>query len=303
MDFEEVLKNIYDDKITIEREKLKIDEELKNASILREKIQKEASSSEEKANKIIQDAKLEARELLLDAKEDINEMIREINKIKKDKDNEKDLNSYRNKINEKIKNIRVLDNTSQKESPSETISSDEIIPGNTVFVTTLNQEATILSHVSKSGEVLLQIGSLKTNMPINVLKPIKQNKNTPKQTISYANSSKTKSAKTEINVIGYNVEEATFLIDKFLDDASLARLETVRIVHGKGTGKLRNGIHTFLKKNPHVKSFRLGTFGEGEMGVTVVTIKGSRLNREPLYYSVVTIELGSIPYCLYIHDV
>ena len=277
MDFEEVLKNIYDDKITVEKEKLKIDEKLKNASALREKAQKEANSSGEKANKIIQDAKLEARELLLNAKEDINEMIKEINKIKKNKDNERDLNNYRNKINEKIKNIKVLDNTSQKESLSETISPDEIIPGNTVFVTTLNQEATILSHVSKSNEVLLQIGSLKTNMPINVLKPIKQNKSTPKQTISYANSSKTKSARTEINVIGCNVEEATFLIDKFLDDASLARLETVRIVHGKGTGKLRDGIHTFLKKDPHVKSFRLGTFGEGEMGVTVVTIKNSRI--------------------------
>ena len=281
VDFEEVLKNIYDDKITIEKEKLKIDEELKNATMLREKAQKEANSSSEKANKILQDAKLEARELLLDAKEDINDIIKE---IKKNKDNEKDLNNYRNKINEKIKNVKVLDNSTSKESPHETISPDEIIPGNTVFVTTLNQEATVLSHVSKSGEVLLQIGSLKTSMPVNVLKPIKQNKHTPKQTISYANSSKTKSAKTEINVIGYNVEEATFLIDKFLDDASLAKLETVRIVHGKGTGKLRDGIHTFLKKNPHVKSFRLGTFGEGEMGVTVVTIKNSRITENFLLF-------------------
>ena len=70
-----------------------------------------------------------------------------------------------------------------------------------------------------------------------------------------------------------NIEEATFVIDKFLDDSSLAKLNTVRIVHGKGTGKLRDGIHKFLKKNPNVKSFRMGTFGEGEMGVTVVELK------------------------------
>ena len=76
-----------------------------------------------------------------------------------------------------------------------------------------------------------------------------------------------------INVIGYNVDEATFAIDKFLDDCALAKIETARIVHGKGTGALRNGIHTFLRKHPHVASFRLGTFGEGEMGVTVVEIK------------------------------
>ena len=98
------------------------------------------------------------------------------------------------------------------------------------------------------------------------------NKNTY-SSYGYADISKTKNAKSEINVIGYNVDEAIFVIDKFLDDCSLAKLQTVRIVHGKGTGKLRNGIHKFLKTNPHVKSFRLGSFGEGEMGVTVVELK------------------------------
>ena len=78
---------------------------------------------------------------------------------------------------------------------------------------------------------------------------------------------------SEINVIGLNVDEATFLIDKYLDDCVIAKLSPIRIVHGKGTGKLRQGIHKYLKTNPHVKSFRLGTFGEGEMGVTVVELK------------------------------
>ncbi len=84
---------------------------------------------------------------------------------------------------------------------------------------------------------------------------------------------KAKNVSTEINVIGQNVDEACFVIDKYLDDCYLAKLKTVRIVHGKGTGKLREGIHSFLKTNPHVKSFRVGTFGEGEMGVTVVELK------------------------------
>lgn len=84
---------------------------------------------------------------------------------------------------------------------------------------------------------------------------------------------KSKNVSTEINVIGQNVDEACFVIDKYLDDCYLAKLKTVRIVHGKGTGKLREGVHTFLRKHPHVKSFRLGTFGEGEMGVTVVELK------------------------------
>ena len=85
--------------------------------------------------------------------------------------------------------------------------------------------------------------------------------------------SKSKNISPEINVIGQNVEEATLLIDKYLDNCYLSHFSPVRIVHGKGTGKLRQGIHSYLKNNPHVKSFRLGTFGEGEMGVTVVELK------------------------------
>ena len=91
-------------------------------------------------------------------------------------------------------------------------------------------------------------------------------------TFAKGNTFKTQTISSEINVIGMNVDEATFVIDKYLDDCAIAKLSPVRIVHGKGTGKLREGIHKFLKTNPHVKSFRLGTFGEGEMGVTVVEL-------------------------------
>ena len=99
----------------------------------------------------------------------------------------------------------------------------------------------------------------------------KANTNT-KSTVNYK-ISKTRTANSEINVIGETVLDAIPIIDKFLDDSALAKLQTVRIVHGKGTGKLKAGIHEFLRKNPHVKSFRMGTFGEGEMGVTVVELK------------------------------
>ena len=92
-------------------------------------------------------------------------------------------------------------------------------------------------------------------------------------TFSKGNKFKAQTISSEINVIGMNVDEATFVIDKYLDDCAISKLSPVRIVHGKGTGKLREGIHKFLKTNPHVKSFRLGTFGEGEMGVTVVELK------------------------------
>ena len=108
---------------------------------------------------------------------------------------------------------------------------------------------------------------------IKFLSKSKNSKPTQKIAYNFNSFSKSKNINTEINVIGETVSDAVLLIDKFLDDCSLAKLSTVRIIHGKGTGKLKNGIHTFLKTNPHVKSFRMGTFGEGEMGVTVVELK------------------------------
>ena len=150
-----------------------------------------------------------------------------------------------------------------------------IKPKTQVFVTTLGQNGTVLSHVSKSNEVQVQVGLLKMNVNIKYLKNPIGGSSTPSTQKSFGSSSisKTRTVQSEVNVIGLNVEEAIFVVDKFLDDACLSRLETVRIVHGKGTGKLKNGIHQFLKNHPHAKTFRLGTFGEGEMGVTIVTLK------------------------------
>ncbi len=115
---------------------------------------------------------------------------------------------------------------------------------------------------------------MKTTVNIKFLEKVSNSNKTKSKSVSdYTKISKSKNIKSEINVIGLNIEEATFVVDKFLDDCSLAKFQNVRIVHGKGTGKLRNGIHSFLKNHPHVKSFRLGTYGEGEMGVTIVELK------------------------------
>ena len=124
---------------------------------------------------------------------------------------------------------------------------------------------------------------MKTTVNIKFLEKVSNSNKTKSKSVSdytkitinkkYYIISKSKNIKSEINVIGLNIEEATFVVDKFLDDCSLAKFQNVRIVHGKGTGKLRNGIHSFLKNHPHVKSFRLGTYGEGEMGVTIVELK------------------------------
>ena len=135
----------------------------------------------------------------------------------------------------------------------------------------------VLTLPNKNNEVFVQFGNTKTNININNLElpKISKNNNSTKSSVGFKNTSdlKSKSVSPEINVIGQNVDDAIFIIDKYLDDCYLANLPTARIVHGKGTGKLRTGIHAFLKTHPHVKSFRLGTFGEGEMGVTIVEFK------------------------------
>ncbi len=279
INIEELLKNIYDQKSIIEQEKAEIDVKLKNISDLERSLKHDNDSLKMQEETIINNAKVKARNILLDAKEDANEIIKELNSVSS---NAKDVNLLRNKLNKKISDINVVHNQSDKPkiSNSNKLSVNEIIPNTEVFIRSFNKTGIILSRPSKSNEVQVQIGALKMNVSIEDLEKIPSNSSISKNTnnttqlkSTFSSISKAKSVSTEINVIGYTVEEANFVVDKFLDDASLSKLQTVRIVHGKGTGKLKDGIHRFLKNHPHVKSFRMGTYGEGEMGVTVVTLK------------------------------
>ena len=268
---------------------------LNQVTLLRKSLERDNQSLKSKEEELINNAKVKARNIFLDAKEDANEIIKEMNSLAKENklSNNSELSNLRNVLNSKIKDIKIYgDNEDDSENnfsknASYMLKPEDIYLNMKVFVKTLRQPGIVVSHVSKSNEVQVQIGNIKTNVNIKYLEKLdnsKLDKNSSKKTNStlnkntsssygYANISKTKNAKFEINVIGYNVDEAIFVIDKFLDDCSLAKLQTVKIVHGKGTGKLRNGIHKFLKTNPHVKSFHLGSFGEGEMGVTIVELK------------------------------
>ena len=267
--FEDLLKNIYDDKSTIEKEKEDITKELNQITMLRKSLERDNKNLKQQEKDLINNAKIKARNILLDAKDEANEIIKKMN----DLNDRNELSNLRNSLNSKIKDIKIEKSNDKDNSFS--LKPDDISLNMEVFVTTFNQNGIILSHVSKSNEVQVQIGNMKTNINIKYLRKINEpkSKKNISSTYSYNSISKSKTVKSEINVIGYNVDEAIFVIDKFLDDCSLAKLQTVRIVHGKGTGKLRNGIHQFLKTNPHVKSFRIGSFGEGEMGVTIVELK------------------------------
>ena len=278
--FEDLLKNIYDDKALIEKEKEDITKELNQAKLLRKSLERDNNSLKQKENELINNAKIKARNILLEAKEDANEIIKEMNNLAKENqlNNNSKLSNLRNTLNSKIKDIKIYDENEDNNSSNTNLKPEDIYLNMNVFVKTLKQPGIVVSNVSKSNEVRVQIGNIKTNVNIKNLEKLDNSNTNTKDdstssSYSYANISKTMNAKSEINVIGYNVDETIFVIDKFLDDCYLAKLQTVRIIHGKGTGKLRNGIHKFLKTNPHVKSFRLGSFGEGEMGVTVVELK------------------------------
>ena len=270
--FEEVLKSIYDDKSKIEQEKIEIEKNLNQISMLRKQLEKDNSDLIKQEKEIINNAKIKAREILLDAKDEAADIISNMKEIYKSHKDSTELDNLRNKLNESIKSLSVLNTPA--EAISNGITTEEVQINTPVFVTTLNKEGIIVSNLSKSNEVQVQIGSIKTNVNIKYLQKLnKSNYKSAPISNSYTSISKTKTVNTEINVIGLNVDEAIPIVDKFLDDSYLAKLQSVRIVHGKGTGKLREGIQSFLKKHPHVKSYRIGTFGEGEMGVTVVELK------------------------------
>ncbi len=274
IDFETLLKSIYDDKIKIEKEKSEIEKNLHQVELLKNNLQRDDTRVREQEKEIINKAKLEARQILLDAKDDATSMISKMKEISENSTELKELNNMRNSLNNSIKNISLQGNDELNITP---LDENEIVVGAKVFVSTLGQNGIVLTKISKSKEVQVQIGLIKTNIPIKFLEKPKNMKNdlsTPNITASYgSNVSKTRTVNSEINVIGLTVDEAIPLVDKFIDDCFLAKLQTARIVHGKGTGKLRQGIHTFLKKNKRVKSFRIGTYGEGEMGVTIVELK------------------------------
>ena len=270
VEFEELVKKIYQDKVQIEEEEKMISRKLEEIEGLRESLEVENTNLMQKQKTEVEDAKQEARNILLNAKQEANNIIKNMEKYQKNLENNlflKNVNELREDLNSKIKKLSISEKSVDIDN-----NNIDVKPDMKVFVKKFGKEGIVISKSLKNNEAIVEIGGIKINVPITDLEIVE--KKTQKQKINiHSNISKSKNIKTEINVIGQTVEEACFVVDKFLDDCNLAKLKTVRIVHGKGTGKLRNGIHKLLDKNPNVKSYRLGTFGEGDIGVTVVELK------------------------------
>lgn len=268
---EELLKSIYDNKLEIEKQKEETEKNLRQVELLRKSLEQKQDDVLEKRAQLLENAKLEARDILLSAKEEATEIIHELNSSS----DIKQANNLRNKLNDKLKAINSIHYTEQNNS-FEALAESDVKDGLNVYIASLGSNGYIVGNkINKSNEVQVQVGNMKMNIKLSDLRKSLTNSVKVKESgkVTTNKESKAKTVSPEINVIGQNVDEAIYVIDKYLDNCASANISPVRIVHGKGAGKLREGIHSFLKKNPHVKSFRIGTFGEGEMGVTVVEIK------------------------------
>ena len=275
VDYENLLKQIYDDKRLIEKEKDEILSKSQEIKKLEENTKQKLDEISLKEDSLIQKAKEKATSILLEAKEDADEIIKNL----ENSSSSKQANELRKNLNKKIKNISNNIKTSDNSLAQRPLTKEELKLNMEVYIPKLNQTGTII-HIGEK-DITVQIGIIKTNFKLEDLRHVNSNSKNNSNNSSNKNqnlrsvkrSITPKSISPEINVIGQNVDEACFAIDKYLDNCYLAGLNQVSIVHGKGTGALRKGIHAFLKTNPHVKSFRLGTFSEGETGVTIVELK------------------------------
>ena len=267
---EDVLKNIYDQHKQIQLEKEKIEANLKEIEKLKQELQKDNTAVKNKEKEIIENAKIEAREILLEAKDEATRIIREMHIISQRTNSMKELHNLRNELNDVLHHVNQFET---QESNNSSLTADDFPAGTKVLITDINQRGIVNGQV-KNNIVQVQVGNTKLNVDISNLSIDTSNSKETETKHTFSTTHlKPKNISSELNIIGLTVDEALPIVDKFLDDCSLSSLDKVHIIHGKGTGKLRQSIHTYLKKHPHVKNFRLGTFGEGEMGVTIVELK------------------------------
>ncbi len=288
INLEDLLKNIYDSKSKIEDEKIRTSIALREAEELRNSLKHQHSNVSNKEKELIANAKQEAKQILLDAKETANSIIKDMNSAP----SASKANKLRNALNEKISSINTnAEDVELSDNLLPAIAREEIKPGLNVYVSNLKANGVVVSNISKDDTVQVQIGIMKMKVDIKNLqetatsskasvsassaKPSAKSAKNKSENYSYVGRSslKAQNVSPEINLLGLTVDEAIPIVDKYLDDCYIAKLSPVRIVHGKGTGALRNGIHHYLKSNKLVDNFRLGTFGEGEMGVTIVNLK------------------------------
>lgn len=273
IEFEDVLTSIEESRKEAEVER---DEAIK-LRLEVEKLKEKLSNREEKLatqrDRIIKEAKEEARTLLRKAKDESDDIIRALRGLEttEQKKRNKEIEQLRKKMKDNLTEVNssaFSENTASYKAPKSLKLGDQI------KLVKLNQEGTVVSEVDSSGQFMAQVGIMKVTVNIKDTMLVgDQGKQEKKAQKSRQYSSRTMSVSTEVDLRGMNVEEAIVVLDKYIDDAFLSNLESVRIIHGKGTGALKSGLKDYFKRHPNVKAFRDGEFGEGGHGVTVLTFK------------------------------
>ena len=274
--FEDLLANLENSRVTIEKERLEIAGYKEEVKALKQKLEAKQEKIDQAKEKILRQANEEAREILQNAKELADETIRVFQKAEAGisiKDLEKSRQKVRDKISEKNEKL-----TLKNDMPThKVLKPTQIKPGDSVKVVSMGLKGTVSSLPDKNGNLFVQCGIIRSKVSLNDLVLIEEETiNTGKMQRSSSGKlkmSKSYSISTEINLLGRTVDEALSELDKYLDDAYLAHLPSVRVVHGKGTGALRSAVHNYLRKNRVVKNYRLGEYGEGDAGVTIVEFK------------------------------
>ena len=275
--FEDVIAELEHSRITLEKEQMEIQSYKEEIRKLRNELQRKQENIDQRREKLLKDANDKAAAILQEAKDYADETIKNFHKFGKANISIKDMEQQRSKLREKIDSAQSKSQSKNTAKPKKKVKADKLHIGDKVRVLSLNLEGTVSTMPNAKGDLFVQMGILRSQVNINDLEYIGEAEQ-PYAAKNASGSGKIRMSKsalvsTEINLIGMTVDEAIGHLDKYLDDAYLAHVPSVRIVHGKGTGALRNAVQQQLKRSKYVKSFRLGTFGEGDAGVTIAEFK------------------------------
>ena len=274
--------NLESSRVTIEKEREEIVQYKAEITRLKKNLEQKEERLDERKERLIHNANEEAQRILREAKETADQTIRQINKLAQSSGVGKELEAERARLREKLDKVDKNLSIKNEKGPKKTVSPKKIKIGDGVKVLTMNLKGTVSSLPNAKGDLYVQMGILRSLVNIKDLElldePSVSGPGLDSMKQNNTGSGKIKMSKSfaispEINLIGMTVDEAIPVLDKYLDDAYLAHLPSVRVVHGRGTGALKAGVHRHLKKLKYVREFRLGDFGEGDTGVTIVTFK------------------------------
>ncbi len=279
--FEDVIADLEQSRVTIEKERQEIAEYKQRIRTLEEQLRRKNEKIDQAKDKIIREANEKARTILQEAKDVADETIRDFNKLGAGSDIrelEKKRQKVRDKISEKNEKLSLKNgDRTNPQAKNKELDPKKLKKGDAVKVVSMGLKGTISTLPDAKGNLFVQCGIMRSQVNVKDLVLIEEETiSTP--TLQRTNTGKIKMSKSfsispEINLLGRTVDEALAELDKYLDDAYLAHLSSVRVVHGKGTGALRSAVHNHLKRMKQVKEYRLGEYGEGDAGVTIVTFK------------------------------